>query len=337
MKGNARKGLLSNAVAAARAEASEEEPAHERRTNPFEQRQTILSEISSGRIKDVRRRLVEPARCRMWPRHNRIYELLTAENCEDLISSIRAQGGQEFPAIVRTVKNDPGGIDFEVIAGARRHFAVSHLRNVENRKNILFLVEVRDLDDEEAFRLSDLENRDRKDISDYERGKEYGAALGDFYEGSLTRMAQRMEVSKALLSSYCALARLPREVLEAYGDVRNISVRHGQMLSPLLNDPIKGRAVIEEARGLGKQQAEGLALHQSYPLTGAEIFKRLKAAGESAAIKRKPTREEPILHRHESGKPMLSVHKGRKSVKLEVFLNEDFDKAAVLKAIRSAF
>ena len=337
MKGSARKGLLSNAVAAARVEPSDSDAGRERRTNPFEQRQTILDEISTGRIKDVRRRLVEPEKCRMWARHNRIYDLLTAENCNDLISSIRAQGGQEFPAIVRSAKNDPDGFEYEVIAGARRHFAVAHLRNVENRKNILFLVEVRDLDDEEAFRLSDLENRDRKDISDYERGKEYEVALGDFYEGSLTRMAQRMEVSKALLSSYCSLARLPGEVLQAYGDVRSISVRHGQMLSPLLNDPVKRKSVIEEARGLGKQQAEGLRLHQTYPLSGPDVFKRLKLAGENAAVRRRSVREEPILHRYDSGKPMISVSKGRKSVKLEVFLNEEFDKTAVLKAIRSAF
>ena len=79
---------------------------------------------------DLRRRqgkdpqLVDPARCRMWARHNRDYDLLDEASCADLLESLRAQGEQEFPAIVRRVEDDPA-FDYEVICGARRHWAVS--------------------------------------------------------------------------------------------------------------------------------------------------------------------------------------------------------------------
>src|SRR3546814_2735665 len=68
--------------------------------------------------------LVDPARCRMWEGHNREYALLNEERCADLIESIKAQGRQEMPAIVRRVRDDPR-YDFEVICGARRHWTIS--------------------------------------------------------------------------------------------------------------------------------------------------------------------------------------------------------------------
>ncbi len=91
----------------------------------------------------------------MWSRHNRTYEALTPETCADLLESLRAQGKQEFPAIVRRVSDDPDH-EWEVICEARRHWSVSFLRTVEHRP-IQFLIDERDLSDEEAFRVADLE------------------------------------------------------------------------------------------------------------------------------------------------------------------------------------
>ncbi|WP_240722854.1 ParB N-terminal domain-containing protein [Poseidonocella sp. HB161398] len=102
---------------------------------------------------------LDPATCRLWERHNRRPGLLDETSCADLIAGIRVQGRQEFPAIVRQVRQD-GGAVYEVICGARRHFAVTWLR-ANGHPEMPFLVEVRDLPDEEAFRLADIENRDR--------------------------------------------------------------------------------------------------------------------------------------------------------------------------------
>ena len=117
----------------------------------------------------------------MWERHNRRYDLLDERNCADLIEGIRAQGGQEFPAIVRALP--PASVhDWEVICGARRHWTVSWLR-ANGYTRFRFLVEVRELTDEEAFRLADIENRDRRDISDYERANDYAEACRFYYGG----------------------------------------------------------------------------------------------------------------------------------------------------------
>src|SRR6218665_1060381 len=76
-----------------------------------------IAELASGAVVTRVQELVDPARCRMWAGHNREYALLDEERCADLIESIKAQGRQEIPAIVRRVSRDPE-YDFEVICGA---------------------------------------------------------------------------------------------------------------------------------------------------------------------------------------------------------------------------
>src|SRR3546814_19703855 len=102
--------------------------------------------------------------------HNREYALLNEERCADLIESIKAQGKQEMPAIVRRVKDDPA-FDFEVICGARRHWPISWLR-AHNYQVFRFLVDIRSLTYEEAFRLADLANRARVTHHDLARPRD---------------------------------------------------------------------------------------------------------------------------------------------------------------------
>ena len=103
-------------------------------TERLSTRLTGLARVTSGDVKEKTLKLVDPARCRMWSRHNRRYDLLNEASCADLLESLRAQGEQEFPAIVRRVEDDPA-FDYEVISGARRHWSVSYLRNIEHRES----------------------------------------------------------------------------------------------------------------------------------------------------------------------------------------------------------
>ncbi|NNU14707.1 ParB/RepB/Spo0J family partition protein [Parvularcula sp. ZS-1/3] len=313
----ARKRILADAVSAAQQKSEAKDVSASKaapQINPFAQREGALSDIAQGRVRDVRLRMVDPKACRMWEKHNRIYDLLNSENCADLIASIRAQGKQEIPAVVRRLKDDPEGFEYEVISGARRHFAVSHLREEENRREIFYLIEIKDLEDEEAFRFADLENRGRQDISDYERGREYMKALADYYEGNMTRMAQRMEVSKSLLSSYISIAKLPREVLDAYGDPREIAVRHGQQLSPLLKGESRER-VLERAKEIAKAQDKARDIGGTLLMGGAEVFKLLKTTGKPPAAKKPKEVSEGA-----GGLPFLTARIEQDSLKLDIDL-----------------
>src|SRR5215470_14975760 len=55
-------------------------------------RLSALARVTSGDYAEKTFRLVDPARCRMWARHNRAYDLLTADSCAELLDSLRAQG-----------------------------------------------------------------------------------------------------------------------------------------------------------------------------------------------------------------------------------------------------
>lgn len=210
-------------------------------------RSNRLADLASGAIVSRTHELVDPARCRMWAGHNRDYALLDEQRCSDLIESIKAQGRQEMPAIVRRVSNDPEH-DFEVICGARRHWSVSWLR-ANNYPEFKFLVDVREIGDEEAFRLADIENRARDDLSDLERARDYLRALGAYYGGRQKTMAERMKVSESWLTRYLDLARLPEELTRAFARPQELGIRNAIALKALLKpDDRRDRAFAEAAR-----------------------------------------------------------------------------------------
>ncbi|HYZ62280.1 MAG TPA: ParB/RepB/Spo0J family partition protein, partial [Acetobacteraceae bacterium] len=222
------------------------------RTGILSGRENRLSELASGNVVTRVHELVDPARCRIWEAHNRDYAALDETSCADLIESMKAQGRQEVPAIVRRVRGEEG-VDYEVICGARRHWTVSWLR-AHAYPEFRFLIEPRELSDEEAFRVADLENRSRKDLSDHERAVDYARALERYYEGSQQRMAERLQVSRSWLSRYLELAKLPDWVVAAFGSAHVIGITHAAKLAPLLRAPATRRQMEGHAEVLAAEQ-----------------------------------------------------------------------------------
>ena len=253
------------------------EPA-DRSGTRFLKRSTTISERLSGEREEKTLLWVDPADCRMWERHNRDYALLTEDNCRDLIDGIRAQGRQEFPAVVRA-SADPD-FRYEVICGARRHFAVSWL-NANNYPQFRYLVDVRDMTDEEAFRLADVENRDREDISDYERAVDYADAVERFYGGRQKAMAERLEVSQPWLSRYLQLAKLPEEIVRAFPSTREIRERNARELKPLLSEPETSVPLLREAGVLLREQ-EAARRGEGRFVDAATVMRRLVRAARPA-------------------------------------------------------
>ncbi len=283
-----------------------------------------------GRDETVHKTLrrIDPERCKMWKHHNRRYELLNETRCHDLIEGIKAQGGQEFPAVVRRLKDDPD-YDFEVICGARRHWSIVYLKR--QHYDYKFLIDVRDLSDEEAFRLSDVENRDREDISDYERSIDYKIALANYYDGVLSRMAARLEVSVSWLSRFLDLAELPDIIINAYADVTHINSNHAKVLKPLLAKKASERAVCERvlkrAGQLADKQKSASAAGKAGP-DGKEVIRSLKEAARGNTKSKKPALKTYVAKG--SGKPALEVKQGGKTgLTLRVLPGSGADKAEV--------
>jgi len=292
-------------------------------TERLSTRLTGLARVTSGDVKEKTLKLVDPARCRMWSRHNRRYDLLDETSCADLLESLRAQGEQEFPAIVRRVEDDPA-IDYEVISGARRHWSVSYLRNIEHRE-IRYLIEERELTDEQAFRLADVENRSRKDISDYERALDYRHAVETFYGGVAQRMAERLEVPRAWLSRFLDLGKLPTDVVEAFGDIRLLRENHAREIKPLLADDESRPKVMAEAKRLAAQQAACRAAGKAM-LEPPKVISALKAVASRKPAAKASNRATVVSS--DSGAALFTlVRKGSKKVVLELALDADASNA----------
>ena len=90
-------------------------------------RESALARVATGEVRQVTQLLLDPARVRPWPGNARSYAHLSEDSCQELIDSIIAEGGQKVPAIVRRIEGDPNH-EYEVIAGTRRHWAISWLR-----------------------------------------------------------------------------------------------------------------------------------------------------------------------------------------------------------------
>lgn len=234
---------------------------------------------------------VDPALCRPWIHHNRAYALLNEERCADLISGFCTLGRQQRPAIVRTLKGDDrvdgngNTHDFEIISGARRHWTVSWLRDKgetnSQGETYLFLVVVRDdLDVTGAFELSDAENRGQKDISDFERAREYCWALDGLYEGNVSRMADAIQMDRSHLTRLLALTEMPESIVQAYPSILDIRTHHWRQLGPYFSS--KERDKVDAAKRVlacARSLVQARESHsRNVPTDGAQTFSLLLAA-----------------------------------------------------------
>lgn len=269
--------------------------------------------------------LVDPARVRIWPGNARIYEDLDPDNCRDLIQSIATEGMQKVAAIVRPVFDD-ALYEYEVIAGTRRHYAVSHLR-ATSMPSLRFLIQVEILDDEAAFRLADLENRARKDVSDIERARNYAAALHDHYDGHLTRMAERLALSKSWLSKMIRVSALPDQLLAAFGSPSNLHLKPAYTLAQKLDGPagpVIMATAIQIARAQMARRADGLP-----PYTAAEVLRQLNEASS-------PASEHPAELRGPTGRLAMSANANKNSLTLKLHAGSGVTRKAITEAVRAA-
>lgn len=313
------------------ASATTAEPKERRRTTGFlDQRDSQLSDLASGSLEDKTHRWVDPDRCRMWSRHNRRYDLLNQNRCQDLIDGFKSQGRQEFPAIVRKVQGDDA-YDYEVICGARRHWTVTWLRE-NNYPDFRYLIEVRDLTDEQAFRLSDIENRDNLDLSDYERATDYKDALGRYYKNQ-KEMADRLEVSEAWLSRYLDLAALPSDVVDAFGDVTEIKTKHGRDLKPHLRAARDRTKLVAAAKKITAEQQERIDQGRAV-LSGANV---VRALVKDAAPKKTASRGTLAEYESKTGAVMLAASRqGRSGLVLRVVPDSGATKDELIDACSRA-
>lgn len=271
---------------------------------------------------------LKPHECSVWPGNARDYSSLTEEKLRSLIDSIIAEGGNRIPVVVRRTPNAER--PYELIVGTRRHWAINWLQN-NNYPEIDLVAVIDDLDDEAAFRLADIENRERADISDLERARNYRDAVTRFYGGVQSRMAERLRISNAKLSRLLALADLPPVIISAFADPSDITVFHGEKLAPLLNNP-QTRTRLEH---VAQQISIGQSLRRSEgepPIAAPQVLASLLAGVAEA---RRRGSERPPLEAS-TGEVVGRVIKDdrRSGLTLQLTAGPDVDVDAIIEAIR---
>ena len=294
-------------------------------------RETALARVASGEVRQVTQLLLDPARVRIWPGNARTYAHLSEENCRELIDSLIAEGGQKVPAVVRRVEGDASH-DYEVIAGTRRHWSVSWLR-AHSYPDMQFVAQVARLDDEAAFRLADLENRARADVSDLERARNYAAALKTHYGDHQTRMAERLKLSKGWLSKMLKVATIPDAVLDAFASPADVQLKPGYALAQALDDKGVAKAITAMAKQVAKEQVERRQAG-ALPYPAVDVLRRLLDAPRFLSGEEKA---QPYAYTTKHGRPALTVQSAnRQGVTIRLHAGSGADTDELVAALRDA-
>jgi ParB/RepB/Spo0J family partition protein len=241
-------------------------------------------------------KLVSASRCRMWPLHDRLVDHITAEACAAEIDSF-SDHGQLVPALGRTLTGDPE-FDIELIYGARRLYVARHV-------NMPLLVELREISDRDAVIAMDIENRQRLDVSPYERGLSYARWLDSGVFGSQDEIAEALKVSTSQVSRLLKLARLPEAITAAFATPVDICEGWGLDLVDAFEDPERTKGLVKKARALASAPRRPPAL---------EVYRRLIADPGGDEKPKSLSRDEVV--KDSNGIPLFRIRHQMHSVAL---------------------
>jgi ParB family chromosome partitioning protein len=238
----------------------------------------------------------DPLRCRLWALHDRLEAGISADSCRAEIDSF-TRHGQIVPALGRPLHDSPD-FDIEIICGARRLYVARHLK-----QNLS--VELREMSDRAALIAMDTENRQRVDISPYERGLSYSRWLHSGQFHSQEDIAHALKVSPAQVSRLLKVARLPRVLVHAFTTPLEICESWGVRLADALEDPQRRHPTLKLARSIAAQVPKP---------PGRVVFRQLLAAG--AKGRRPKSRGHDEVVKDHRGQPLFRIRQLRSCVAL---------------------
>ena len=234
------------------------------------------------------------------------------EALEELAASVR-QDGILQPIMVRKV-----GDAYEIIAGERRYQAaiIAGLKEVP--------VIVREVSDEDVFRLALIENLQRADLSPIEEAKGYKRLIE---QGGLTQeqLAQAVSKSRPAIANSLRLLDLPEEMQEMVGE-KAISAGHARAL--LAIEDAESRKRLAE-----KIVSEGLSVR------AAEALVPLYAKGKSEPPKREPSprsfkRAARRLRMLLDAKVRVHSARGKNKIEIEFESEEELERLVAIMSGR---
>jgi ParB family transcriptional regulator, chromosome partitioning protein len=128
------------------------------------------------------------------------------------------------------------------------------------------------------------------------------------------------------------MAKLPSEVVEAFGDVRSLRENHARELKPLLADPVTRPRVLTAAKDLARRQ--GARRDAQEPLLDApKVVAALKSAAKGEGPKPASPPLPPTTVRNAAGATLFTVKpKADGRAVVELALGADASNADFLAA-----
>lgn len=157
---------------------------------------------------------------------NRHAESFTDKEFLKLKAEIDGAGGNVQPIKVRPLADQKG--KFEIIFGHRRHQACFELE-------LPVLAMIEDVSEQDLFAQMDRENRDRKDLRPYEQGLMYAKALDEGLFPSAKKMAAVLGVDLTNFGRAISIARLPKQVLDAFQSPLDIQLKWGSEIKAAID------------------------------------------------------------------------------------------------------
>jgi len=232
----------------------------------------------------------------MWPLHDRLDAYLTDDSCRAEVASF-SRNGQIVPTVGRSLRGDPD-YEVELIFGARRLFVARQLRKP-------LLVEIREMSDKEAILVMDIENRERKDISPYERGLSYARWMRAGYFQSQDEIARTLRVSPSQVSRLLKLSRLPAVILNAFESPLDICEGWGLSLMEALENTDRRESTIRIARAIAARPSRPPA---------EDIYRELLSASANGR-KLRPRSHDRVI-KDGDGRPLFRLRYQQSSVAL---------------------
>ena len=254
-------------------------------------------------------RLIDPKEIRRSKYANRIEESFETPEFEALKAEIEAAGGNVQPIKVRPVPAVVGEtaspVKYEAVFGHRRWWACYLLE-------LPVLAYVDDVSDTELFIEMDRENRNREDLSAWEQGLSYQRALDAGLFSSIKKMAAAVGADAGHMGKAVALAKLPPEVIEAFGSPLNLQFRWSSDLAAAVAK--SSDLVISKALEIAKRESQ---------VPPPQVLAELVAAADGKPIPVKEGEEKIVLGKGSKIEAVLrSDTKGRPIIKFAAPLSE---------------
>jgi ParB family chromosome partitioning protein len=258
---------------------------------------------------------LDPRTIRQSRYANRFREHLAGPAFNELKASLAKEGGNKVPIEVRRLGEPEGEYHYEIAYGHRRHQGCLEL-------GLLVDALIVDLDDKALFALMDQENRNRLNPSAWEQGMAYARALEYGLYASARQLAEDLNADLGQVGKALAIARLPKQVIDAFSSPLDIQYRHAKPLKDAITS--SPEAIIARA---AKVVAEG------EKLTASEVLKRL-LTDEQVAKGALPSHEEVRGKGGQVGKIQFAADKRRAIVTVD---NIDPSRFVELQQLVSGF